>query len=157
MSTAPFAKRPACSTSRTWVSCACAAPVPRSAWLAPSSRTLAAWPSGRAQYSFLCAPDGGVIDDLIVYRTAETEFLVVPNASNREVVLRELTDRLAGSDAELHDETMTTSLLAIQGPAAQASSSRSPRWTWAPCAPMPAPRRTCAGRPRDGGPHRLHR
>lgn len=73
---------------------------------------------GHAQYSLLCAPDGGVIDDLIVYRTAATGFLVVPNASNREVVLRELTDRLAGHEAEVLDESMATSLLAVQGPAA---------------------------------------
>ena len=43
---------------------------------------------GRAQYSLICAPDGGIIDDLIVYRLADERFLVVPNASNREVVDR---------------------------------------------------------------------
>ncbi len=73
---------------------------------------------GRAGYSLLCAPDGGVIDDLIVYRLAEDTFLVVPNASNREVVAAELAIRLAGLDAALADETLGTSLLAIQGPAA---------------------------------------
>jgi len=75
---------------------------------------------GRAQYSLICAPDGGVIDDLIVYRTAPERFLVVPNASNREVVAAELASRLAGRAAELDDETLTTALLAVQGPAARA-------------------------------------
>ena len=75
---------------------------------------------GRAQYSLICAPDGGVIDDLIVYRTAPERFLVVPNASNREVVAAELASRLVGRAAELDDETLTTALLAVQGPAARA-------------------------------------
>jgi aminomethyltransferase len=75
---------------------------------------------GRAQYSLICAPDGGVIDDLIVYRTAPDRFLVVPNASNRDVVAAELASRLAGRAAVLDDETLTTALLAVQGPAARA-------------------------------------
>ena len=75
---------------------------------------------GRAQYSVMCAPDGGIIDDLIVYRTAESELLVVPNASNREVVAGELAARKAGHEATLRDETLAISLLAVQGPAAAA-------------------------------------
>ncbi|MFO7532831.1 MAG: glycine cleavage system aminomethyltransferase GcvT [Candidatus Limnocylindrales bacterium] len=75
---------------------------------------------GRAGYSLLCTPGGGIIDDLIVYRTAEHIFLVVPNASNREVVAAELGERLAGHDAAVDDETLATSLLAVQGPAAAA-------------------------------------
>ena len=53
---------------------------------------------GRAHYSLICAPDGGIIDDLIVYRVAEERFLVVPNASNREVVAEAVRERLAGFD-----------------------------------------------------------
>ncbi|HSM34409.1 MAG TPA: glycine cleavage system aminomethyltransferase GcvT [Anaerolineae bacterium] len=75
---------------------------------------------GRAGYSLLCTPGGGIIDDLIVYRMAEHDFLVVPNASNREVVAAELGERLAGHDAAVDDETLATSLLAVQGPAAAA-------------------------------------
>ena len=75
-------------------------------------------PAGRAGYSLLCAPDGGVIDDIIVYRLDESTFLVVPNAANRAVVADELEARLAGHDAVLQDETAATSLLAIQGPRA---------------------------------------
>ncbi len=80
-------------------------------------RTLAV---GRAHYSMLCAPDGGIIDDLIVYRTGEDRWLVVPNASNAAIVAAELRTRLAGFDAALEDATGTTSLVAIQGPAARA-------------------------------------
>jgi aminomethyltransferase len=74
---------------------------------------------GQAHYSLLCAQDGGVIDDLIVYRTAAERFLVVPNASNREAVAAALRTRLVGRDCELTDETLATSLVAIQGPAAR--------------------------------------
>jgi len=73
---------------------------------------------GRAQYSMLCAEDGGIIDDLIIYRLAEQRFLVVANAGNAAIVSEALADRLEGWDAVLDDRSMATSLVAIQGPAA---------------------------------------
>jgi aminomethyltransferase len=78
-------------------------------------RTLAA---GRAHYSMLCAPDGGIIDDLIVYRLADERFLVVANAGNAATVSDELAARMHGSGAVLDDRSLATSLIAIQGPAA---------------------------------------
>ena len=71
---------------------------------------------GRAGYSLLCTPDGGVIDDLIVYRLEPEAFLVVPNAGNRETVAAELRARLEALDASMEDRTLQTSLVAIQGP-----------------------------------------
>ena len=47
---------------------------------------LSAVPLGKAKYTLMCAPDGGIIDDLIVYRLGPDEFLVVPNASNAGTV-----------------------------------------------------------------------
>jgi aminomethyltransferase len=76
---------------------------------------------GRAAYSLLCTPEGGVIDDVIVYRLGDEEFLVVPNAANSEAVSGELAERMAGLDAVLADETLQTSLVAVQGPAAAAA------------------------------------
>ena len=73
---------------------------------------------GRAGYSLLCTPGGGVLDDLIVYRLADEAFLVVPNASNRELVAAVLAERLGDDGVILRDETLETSLVAIQGPAA---------------------------------------
>ncbi|MEP6639099.1 MAG: glycine cleavage system aminomethyltransferase GcvT [Chloroflexota bacterium] len=73
---------------------------------------------GRAQYSMICAPDGGIIDDLIVYRLAETRFLVVANAGNAPVVSDTLAERLEGFKAVLDDRSLATGLLAIQGPRA---------------------------------------
>jgi len=63
----------------------------------------------------LCAPDGGILDDLIVYRQAETAFLVVANAANADVVLAELTKRCSGA-AVVTDESAATGLISIQGP-----------------------------------------
>jgi aminomethyltransferase len=73
---------------------------------------------GKAHYSMIAAADGGVIDDLIVYRLGETEWLVVANASNAVTVAAALRERIAGFDAELDDASMRTSLVAIQGPRA---------------------------------------
>ena len=73
---------------------------------------------GRAQYSMICADDGGIIDDLIVYRVADERFMVVPNASNREAVAAALRKRLTGHDAALDDASLRTSLVAVQGPRA---------------------------------------
>ena len=75
---------------------------------------------GRAHYSMICAPDGGVIDDLIVYRLGEQRYLVVANASNAPTVSAELRERIARFDARLDDASMRTSLVAIQGPRAAA-------------------------------------
>lgn len=74
----------------------------------------------QAKYSLLLAEHGGIVDDLIVYRTGEAEFLVVANASNRHAALEALTARIAGFDATVVDETEQTGLVAVQGPAALA-------------------------------------
>ena len=74
----------------------------------------------RARYTMICAPDGGILDDLIVYRTGADEFLVVANASNAQLVLDELTARAEGFDAEVRDDRDAYALIAIQGPEATA-------------------------------------
>ena len=73
---------------------------------------------GRAHYSMICLPDGGVIDDLIVYRLGPDRFLVVANAGNASVVSDELASRLGRWRAVLDDRSLATSLVAIQGPRA---------------------------------------
>ncbi|HET9519529.1 MAG TPA: glycine cleavage system aminomethyltransferase GcvT [Candidatus Limnocylindrales bacterium] len=73
---------------------------------------------GRAHYSMICAPDGGIIDDLIVYRLGPERFLVVANASNAPVVSDALAERLEGFKAVLDDRSLAMSLVAIQGPRA---------------------------------------
>ncbi|MEO5884945.1 MAG: glycine cleavage system aminomethyltransferase GcvT [Candidatus Limnocylindrales bacterium] len=72
--------------------------------------------TGRAQYSMVCAPDGGILDDLIVYRLADDRFMVVANAGNADVVSDALAERLAGTRAILDDHSLATGLVAVQGP-----------------------------------------
>jgi aminomethyltransferase len=72
---------------------------------------------GRAQYSMICAADGGIVDDLIVYRLGSERFLVVANASNAHVVSDLLAERIGGLRAILDDRSLATALVAIQGPA----------------------------------------
>ena len=74
---------------------------------------------GRARYTLLLNGEGGIEDDLVVYRTGEDRFLVVANAANREVVVDRLRDRAVGFDVEVQDETDDIGLIAIQGPRAQ--------------------------------------
>jgi len=70
----------------------------------------------RAQYSMICDEDGGIIDDLIVYRLGEQRFLVVANAGNTGTVAAEVKERVGRFDAALDDASARTSLLALQGP-----------------------------------------
>ena len=79
---------------------------------------LSAVPPGRARYTMMCAPDGGVLDDLVVYRQGESEFLVIANAANTGVVLAQLAERASGHDAKVADATGDYALIAVQGPAA---------------------------------------
>ncbi|MDQ1571328.1 MAG: aminomethyltransferase [Actinomycetota bacterium] len=72
--------------------------------------------TGQAKYSLLLAREGGIIDDLVVYRTGDDRFLVVANASNREVVARELLERCSPFECEVFDESDDIALVAIQGP-----------------------------------------
>ncbi|MDA3646721.1 glycine cleavage system aminomethyltransferase GcvT [Saccharopolyspora indica] len=75
---------------------------------------------GRARYTMICNAAGGVLDDLIVYRLGEQEFLVVANAANAAVVSAELAERISGFDAQHEDVSDDYALIAIQGPNAVA-------------------------------------
>ena len=74
---------------------------------------------GRARYTMIVAEDGGVIDDLIVYHVGDQEYLVVPNAGNRERVADELVSRCRDFDCEVKDISLTMALIAVQGPLAE--------------------------------------
>src|SRR5215469_16672451 len=71
---------------------------------------------GRARYTMISAEDGGVIDDLIVYRLGDAEFLIVANAANTGPVGAALAERAAGFDASVADRTDDYALIAVQGP-----------------------------------------
>ena len=73
---------------------------------------------GQARYTLMCNPEGGVIDDLIVYRWGEQRYILVLNAANREKDVLWLQSQLSG-DALLTDWSEAISLLALQGPASR--------------------------------------
>lgn len=70
---------------------------------------------GQAQYSMLCNEQGGVIDDLIVYRVSSEEIRIVPNASNADEVAVEL-QALLPSSVTMQNNHLRFGILAIQGP-----------------------------------------
>jgi glycine cleavage system T protein (aminomethyltransferase) len=72
---------------------------------------------GQAQYTLLTNEQGGIIDDLIVYRLDPFRYLLIVNASNREAAYEWLKDReLRGSD--VRDVSDEYGLIAVQGPRA---------------------------------------
>ncbi len=73
---------------------------------------------GRARYTTVVNAQGGILDDLIVYRLGETEFLIIANAANRIVVFDALTLRSQGMDVAVEDRTAHRALIAVQGPKA---------------------------------------
>ncbi|GLW63531.1 aminomethyltransferase [Actinomadura rubrobrunea] len=79
---------------------------------------------GKARYTMICAPDGGVLDDLIVYRLAAETFMVVANAANAATVHGELVERAAGFEAAVEDRSASYALIALQGPDSQDILSR---------------------------------
>lgn len=72
-------------------------------------------PVGSIRYALFCRADGNPIDDLLVYRESESVYLVI-NAANSDTDLAWLREHEAGWDVEIADETVTTTMLAIQGP-----------------------------------------
>ena len=65
------------------------------------------------------AEDGGILDDLVVYRLGDDRFWVVANAANHDVVAAELAARRTDFDVTVDDETETCALCAVQGPRAR--------------------------------------
>jgi aminomethyltransferase len=74
---------------------------------------------GQALYSCLCADDGGILDDLLVYRWDDC-YWIVANASNRSKVWSWLQEHARGREVALRDLTQNTALIALQGPRAEA-------------------------------------
>ena len=70
---------------------------------------------GEAQYTLLTNEHGGIVDDLIVYRLAHGQFVLVVNASNREAAYGWLKDR-EPRGTEVRDASDDYGLLAVQGP-----------------------------------------
>jgi aminomethyltransferase len=75
---------------------------------------------GRVLYSPMCHPDGGVIDDLLVYMRGPEDFFLCINAGNIETDLEWIRARASGHDVTVTDRSDAFALLALQGPLAAA-------------------------------------
>ncbi len=71
----------------------------------------------QVRYGLICNDEGGIRDDVLVYRWPEGYAMVV-NASNREKILQWLADSKGDLKAEVEDRTLTTCMIAVQGPKA---------------------------------------
>lgn len=70
---------------------------------------------GDIRYSLVCRADGGILDDVLVYRLPDRWFLVV-NASNREKIVNWLQQQPGFGDSGFRDLTLSTGMIAVQGP-----------------------------------------
>jgi aminomethyltransferase len=73
---------------------------------------------GRVVYSPMCHPDGGVIDDLLVYMRGPGDFMLCVNAGNTPSDLEWIRGRAAGLGVTVTDRSEDCALLAVQGPRA---------------------------------------
>jgi aminomethyltransferase len=73
---------------------------------------------GQAQYGCLCREDGGIVDDVVVYRRSAEDLLVCVNAGNRQKDFEWLRDHAGG--AQVTDESDDWVQIALQGPRSQA-------------------------------------
>jgi glycine cleavage system T protein (aminomethyltransferase) len=83
-----------------------------------TTNNVAALKIGEIQYSCMTYPEGGIVDDLLVYRTGENSYFLVVNASNLQKDFDWLDSHREG-DVALTDLSAGLGLLAIQGPNAQ--------------------------------------
>ncbi len=72
---------------------------------------------GQVQYSLLCYPDGGIVDDLTVYRLAKDRFMFTVNAANIDKDWAWVSEH--GGGARWRNLSAETALLAVQGPKAE--------------------------------------
>lgn len=74
---------------------------------------------GDSQYSVMCKPDGGVIDDLLVYRLAGEHYLMIVNAANHSDDLDWILEQGRPFDARIEDVSARHAMIAVQGPRAR--------------------------------------
>jgi aminomethyltransferase len=88
-------------------------------WL--TTNQVGALDVGQVQYSVLCHPHGGIVDDLTVYRLGADRFMVTVNASNIDKDFAWVTERARerGSRARWTNVSAETALIAVQGPKAE--------------------------------------
>lgn len=73
-------------------------------------------PLGRVRYGLVTNEQGGILDDVLVYRLGEDDFAIVVNASNRERIVAWLREQLVQVDVNFTDDTFALGMIALQGP-----------------------------------------
>ena len=81
------------------------------------TNSVAGMKDGQVRYGLVCRDDGGILDDILVYRWPDS-FAAVINASNREKILAWLEAQRTGMNVAIQDQTLDTTMVAIQGPKA---------------------------------------
>src|SRR5438128_8445920 len=81
------------------------------------TNNAAAMKDMQVRYGLICNEQGGIRDDVLVYRWPYGWAMVV-NASNREKIVGWLTEHKVGRNVDIMDQTMTTCMIAVQGPKA---------------------------------------
>ena len=71
---------------------------------------------GKVTYTAMCREDGGVLDDMLIYRLAEETWLVVCNAANHAKIAEWLAVHRPATGVEIEDQSDRTTLVAVQGP-----------------------------------------
>jgi aminomethyltransferase len=84
-----------------------------------ASQDVATIHEGLSGYALLCRPNGGIVDDIFIYHLPDG-YMVVVNASNIEKDFAWLLDNMSGFDVELTNISDRASMLALQGPLAEA-------------------------------------
>jgi glycine cleavage system T protein (aminomethyltransferase) len=87
------------------------------------TNAVAAAPVGKAVYTLLCRPSGGVVDDCIFYKRADDDYMVIVNASNTAKDVEWFREH-ASSDCDVVDVSDDMALIAVQGPKAIAMVDR---------------------------------
>jgi aminomethyltransferase len=77
-------------------------------------------PAGKAFYTLLLNEKAGIIDDLIITKLADADYLVVVNAANAERDMAHIRSHTPATGVEIDDLTATTAMIAVQGPQAAA-------------------------------------
>ena len=73
----------------------------------------------QALYTQLCLPDGGTIDDLIIYKLEDNSYMLVVNAANIDKDFAWVEKQARDFHVQISNQSETTALLALQGPEAQ--------------------------------------
>lgn len=74
---------------------------------------------GKVVYTAMCKADGGVLDDMLIYRLGAERWLVVCNASNHDKIAAWLRARVPAAGVRMDDRSDATALIAVQGPDAR--------------------------------------